>query len=186
MSELSFQEFTQLALRTESKIDSANINVNQVKTLLDIFIVIGTLLDYTKKGIFYNNYSKLDENYDALVKKLNDLCYHLHDKSMRVKHEEFNFRIIHGLLGTLTESSELAELLLNYLNNNTIDAVGVAEEYGDGDWYKAITYDELKLNENDSRINVIDKLKIRYPDKFSNEHAQNRDIDAERKILERL
>lgn len=180
MSDQSFQEFTQLALRTESKINSANINIDQFKTLLDIFIVVGTLLDYTKKGIFYNNYTKLDDNYDSLIKRLSDLVYHLNDKNMRIKHHEFNFRIIHGLLGAVTEASELAELLLDYLNSGKINVTGVSEEFEDlGGWYKALIYNELNINEDVARRNLIDKLKVRYPDKFTNECAENRNIAME-------
>jgi NTP pyrophosphatase (non-canonical NTP hydrolase) len=36
----------------------------------------------------------------------------------------------------------------------------------------------------DSLQKNIDKLKVRYPDKFSEELAENRDLDTERKILE--
>lgn len=42
----------------------------------------------------------------------------------------------------------------------------------------------LNLDSDDIRQKNIDKLKLRYPDKFSKEAAVNRDTDAERKVLE--
>lgn len=185
--DLSFQEFTQLALRTESKVTSANLNVQAFMDLLELFITVGTLLDYTKKGIFYNNYTKYDENYEALVNKLMAKVADFHsssEKYSRVNHDSLNFRLIHGLLGAVTESSEIAEHLLKYITTGEIDKVGIGEEFSDIDWYKAITFDELQLEENTCRTNVINKLKVRFPDKYDDAAAANRNLEEERKKLE--
>ncbi len=43
---------------------------------------------------------------------------------------------------------------------------------------------DRKINMSDARQRVMDKLKVRFPDKFSYDQANNRDLDAERKALE--
>lgn len=181
-----FQNFTRLALRTESKINNANIDLHKFKLLLEMYITIGNFLDYMKKGIYYNNYSKYETNEVELSNKLNDLLSDfLVVENNRENVNNFNFRVMHGLLGALTESSEIAEHLLKYLETEQIDKIGVSEEFSDFDWYKAITFDEMQLDENQSRQNVIDKLRIRYPDKYDDSKAEKRDLKAERKELEK-
>lgn len=182
----NFKEFQGLALRTESKVENANMDVGSIKTLLRLFITVGTLLDYTKKGIFYNKYEKYDEHFTEIVGMMNDLVLTLAvAKDDRKEVSDLNFRTFHGLLGSLTESAEVAEILLKYLEHGTVDKVNVGEEYADGDWYKAIVFDELDLSETTTRANVINKLKVRYPEKYTDECAVNRDLSAEREKLEK-
>jgi hypothetical protein len=51
-------------------------------------------------------------------------------------------------------------------------------------WYIAILLRELDLDfESLLQLN-IDKLKARFPEKFTESHALNRDLDKERDILE--
>lgn len=185
--QLSFKEFTDLALRTESKIDGASFNYPAFIALLDLFITVGTFLDYTKKGMFYNNYTKYDEQYKELLHKLHSGMLTLQNaesEGERVLSTEYNFRVIHGLLGAVTEASELCEHLKSYMLNGKVDTAGIAEEFSDGDWYKAIMFDELGVDEQTARRNVINKLKVRYPEKYSDVSALNRDIATERKELE--
>jgi hypothetical protein len=187
--QLSFPEFTQLALRTESKVLNPKINVQAFGTLLHMFVTVGTLLDYIKKGIFYNNYSKYDDYVDELTVQLKKQTalfeeYNNSGEFTRIENPLFNFRVIHGLLGASTEASEIAEHLLNYLYDGTIDKAGIGEEFSDSDWYKAIIFDELNLDESVCRQNVINKLKIRFPDKYSDEAAANRNLNEERIKLE--
>ena len=186
--ELRFEDFKTLALRTESKIDSASINMDAFTTLIELFVKVGTLLDYMKKGIYYKNYSKYDENYAQLVNELNEKFAQFLTANSDKEREDFNglnYRIIHALLGAMTESSEIAEHLHKYLVDGTVDAAGIGEEFSDSDWYKAIGFDELKLSEVVCRQNVIDKLMVRFPDAYSDELAANRDLESERKELEK-
>ena len=186
--ELSFDEFKRLAIRTESVIDSTSINMDAFVSLINMYIKVGTLLDYMKKGIYYNNYTKYDENYAYLVDSLNGEFARFLDFNQTGSRETVDtvdFRLVHALLGTMTEASEIAEHLKNYLVDGTVDAAGIGEEFSDIDWYKAIGFDHLKLSELVCRLNVINKLKVRFPDKYSDEAAANRDLKAEREELER-
>lgn len=183
---MSFEEFTNLAIRTESVVEEASVDIPSFKSLLEMFVIVGTLLDYTKKGIFYNNYSKYDDNYVSLVQALNDKFLEFVESSCdgeRVQ-QKLDYRLIHGLLGAITESSEIAEHLISYLDSGAVDKAGILEECGDSDWYKAILFDHLNISENTSRTNVIEKLKVRFPDKYSDDAAANRNLSEERKKLE--
>jgi hypothetical protein len=51
-------------------------------------------------------------------------------------------------------------------------------------WYLAILADDLGVSFEQMWEKNINKLKKRYPDKYSHDKALNRDTDAERKILE--
>ena len=98
---------------------------------------------------------------------------------------EVNSRVFHALLGIITEAGELSDALLNAVTGGGIDAVNLQEEAtGDMGWYRAILNDELGLDEYQGLTNVINKLRTRYPDKFTNELAANRNLEAERKHLE--
>jgi hypothetical protein len=63
------------------------------------------------------------------------------------------------------------------------------EEMADGaggtnSWYGAILCDVLNIDPYDPMDKVIRKLKARFPDKYCDEKADNRDIAAERAELE--
>lgn len=188
MTELTFERFTEQALRTESKVNEVQINIEDFKNLLKLQITVGTLLDYMKKGIFYNNYTKYDANYDQLMNDLYNIVTNampLSPGERIVQDNPPNYRVVHGLLGAVTESAEIAEHLLKYVQDGTLDKAGIGEEFSDHDWYKAITFDELVLDENVCRQNVINKLRIRFPDAYNDEAAASRDLTAERKELEK-
>lgn len=94
-------------------------------------------------------------------------------------------REIHTAIGIFTESGELAECLLKALHEGgELDKVNFAEELGDVDWYKAIGHDVTGVSEDVIRAKIIAKLRKRYPEKFTSENALNRDLAAERAILE--
>jgi len=92
---------------------------------------------------------------------------------------------LHALLGIITEVSELADALTPFIfDKKSLDVVNVEEELADAMWYIAILvrlHDidfEAALNRN------IEKLKARFPEKFDADRAINRDVVAERVILE--
>lgn len=95
-----------------------------------------------------------------------------------------NPRLLHAVLGFTTESIEMVEAIYKQLHGDELDRVNMAEEIGDLEWYKAIALDELGADEAVIRERNIAKLRQRFPDRFSAEKAINRDVAAERVILE--
>ena len=96
-----------------------------------------------------------------------------------------NSRILHACMGTTTEAGELVDACKKSMfYGKQLDKVNLAEEAGDVLWYIAILCDELGITFEELFEVNITKLKKRYGDKFSDESAENRDLAAEREILE--
>lgn len=93
--------------------------------------------------------------------------------------------LLHSIVGTATEAGEQLELLANVLfNNQTFDEVNFIEEMGDVFWYAAIGLNQVKATFGDVQQINIAKLRHRFPQKFNEYDANNRDLFGERKILE--
>jgi len=92
---------------------------------------------------------------------------------------------LHMVIGISTEAGELLDAYKkHFAYGKNLDVVNVGEEIADIMWYisnlcriKGIDLEEM-MERN------INKLKARYPDKFSQEKALNRNLDIERDILE--
>lgn len=91
---------------------------------------------------------------------------------------------VHMLFGMSTEVGELTDAYKRYLAYGTeLDYLNVQEEIGDLCWYIAnfCTFNDFDLEEI-LRIN-IEKLKTRYPEKFTQKDAVERDLQKERDTL---
>ena len=104
-----------------------------------------------------------------------------------------NSRILHGIMGIVDEAGELntiAKAKIYY--NKEIDMVNLKEELGDLWWYFRLLLDEIAVIENSTPAQVFEsiaemnkaKLHERYPEKYSDKAATNRDLNRERKELE--
>lgn len=111
----------------------------------------------------------------------------LFNKLIDSKGKEYNqARLIHAQMGMQTEVAEFADALKKSLfYGKPLDIVNLKEELGDLMWYMAIAMDELDTNFTEEGDRVINKLKTRYPDKFTVDKAENRNLELERAILER-
>jgi len=98
-----------------------------------------------------------------------------------------NPRILHAAMGLVTESGELLDALkkATYYGKE-LDLTNVKEEAGDILWYLAILFDALGTSFEEEQARVIAKLRTRFPDKFTEEAAENRNLDAERVVLEQI
>jgi NTP pyrophosphatase (non-canonical NTP hydrolase) len=187
---MNLKEFQTLAMRTESIVDEVECNKLLLSTVLEQFVVVSELLDCLKKQIYYNDSSKLEKMKGTLTSKMaynsNTLCLLATDKDLEINTIDINSRILHGIIGNGSEAGELVSALLIALNGGELDAVNIAEELADSSWYHAPIYDELGIDWDTSLGQVIEKLRIRFPDKYSDAHAKNRDLDSERKALNKV
>jgi len=93
---------------------------------------------------------------------------------------------IHMLFGMATEVGELMDVYKkNIAYKKELDLVNVQEELGDIFYYLASFcringFDLEKILERN-----VAKLESRYPDSFTEYHANNRNLDKEREILEK-
>lgn len=92
---------------------------------------------------------------------------------------------VHMALGMVTEASEIADVYKKQIAyGKPLDNINLAEEIGDLMWYIA-NYCTIKGFDLQEICDTnIEKLRIRYPEKFTSEDAINRNLDEERKILE--
>lgn len=94
-------------------------------------------------------------------------------------------KLMHGSIGVATESGELLDVIKKHVwYGKPIDLANIEEEIGDMLWYAALLCNALDVNMEDIMKKNINKLRVRYPDKFTEQAANNRDLDSERKVLE--
>lgn len=140
------------------------------------FIASAERLDLIKKSLFYGR--DLPEDFPHLK---------VENQPQMAK---VNPNIIHGIIGIATEAGELVEALDSGLfaaalfEAPEIDMVNVCEEIGDVLWYQAILARVANQTFDSMMQTVINKLRKRFGDKFSEFDANNRNLDAERAILE--
>jgi NTP pyrophosphatase (non-canonical NTP hydrolase) len=93
---------------------------------------------------------------------------------------------VHMVMGMSTEVGELVDVFKkNLAYKKPIDWVNVKEEIGDLMWYIVNFCNENNLDINSILETNINKLKDRYPEKFSTDDAINRNLVKERNTLEK-
>jgi len=194
MKTINLEEYTAAAIKTESRIDGIKSNLNILSSTLKICMAIGNILDMQKKNIFYDKpidinkfkelndqISKISINLNSEIEKIDNI-----ENLPKPQINTINPRVAHGIIGKFTEATELIEAMYQAMfEGKNLDSVNVAEEIGDDAWYTAILVDALNINWTGIFEKNIEKLKKRYNDKFSVEKAINRDLEAEREILEK-
>jgi NTP pyrophosphatase (non-canonical NTP hydrolase) len=98
--------------------------------------------------------------------------------------------LLHGTMGIANESGELADAVKRHVFYGApMDWTNVEEELGDLLWFISLCITSLRKAghavsfESIMRKNIA-KLAKRFPDAFKEEDALERDLDAERKVLE--
>ena len=139
----------------------------EVKETFEKFAATGETLDNQKRRLFYGKGENLKE--DAVE-----------DFSI----ENLNGNIVHAIYGLCTEAGEISEAFLKAAKTGEFDEVNLKEEAGDLLWYLAMLFRELDTDFSEVSSTNINKLKARFPDKFTQEDAYNRNLATEREILE--
>lgn len=99
-------------------------------------------------------------------------------------------RALHAAIGLATESGELLDQLKKHLfYGKPLDRVNLIEEAGDLMWYLSVLLDFLLEGQEDQFefvqfINIA-KLQKRYGGSFDAIKATQRDLSAEREVLEK-
>lgn len=194
---MDLEEYITLATRTESRPENITANPQLIVNLLTLFTCSGRMLDQLKKHVFYNrpyDADKFNLDYQSMVATLQHMTWiQINGTDAQMGNEpikNINPRLFHAIIGIATEATELCEALLDTQLQNEIDLVNLREEIGDVSWYIAILFDTLQEIGHDGTWEDvlernIEKLRARFPDKFTNEDANNRDLETERQILEK-
>jgi NTP pyrophosphatase (non-canonical NTP hydrolase) len=94
-------------------------------------------------------------------------------------------RLLHAVIGIATESGELLTALKAHIfYGKPLDIVNLKEELGDKEWYTALAIDALLSDYEEIMTTNNAKLRKRYPNKFTEEAALNRDIPAELSVFD--
>jgi NTP pyrophosphatase (non-canonical NTP hydrolase) len=185
---MDLQQYITDATRTESKIPTVSIDPVLLTQVLEVQAATGRLLDQLKKNIYYTKPIKTgmwNDDVNLLVNVGGKIQSGAYLPLTSPKTIDIDPRVFHAIVGIATESAELIEAVLESLSSGTpIDRVNVLEELGDINWYQAILIDALAGNWDKILTTNIEKLRARYPEKFTAAAAIDRDIDAERVILE--
>ena len=175
-------EYKQLALRSDlsdeqyeevnKRIDNNFRLIHKLGSYIDLLEAYSNAIDEIKKALFYGK-SPTPQN-----------CTEL---SPPTPFDRKRLEIIHGLIGLFSEVGELVPILKQALSDPTeIDKVNAAEEIGDVCWYLlGVLCEGLEIDPYDVLSANIEKLKARYPDKFSFNLANERNLLNERETLEK-
>jgi NTP pyrophosphatase (non-canonical NTP hydrolase) len=99
--------------------------------------------------------------------------------------DQRTIRLLHAWMGLETEVGELMDALKKHIfYGKPLDWVNIKEELGDLEWYAGVLSDVSQVSLNEIFTRNIEKLRMRYPEKFTEEKALNRDLKGERDILE--
>lgn len=153
--------------------NSEMVGASDLLTLLDNVAMLGYAVNLRKKVLFRG---KRPEEIGLTYPTPGD------ELSLRVNPNEAD--LVHGVVGSITEVGELAEMLAARIRGIPADKINAVEETGDVTWYLSrvlkwagVTFAQcFKIN--------IDKLHGRHGETFNMHRDHNRDLAAERAGLE--
>jgi phosphoribosyl-ATP pyrophosphohydrolase len=129
-------------------------------------------VDALKKAYFYGRAT------DVVDDLMPDVLWNKADERASLDH--IHTDVVHGIVGVLTEATELASLLVTAAYEGTpIDEKKLVDESGDALWYLALLFKKLGVSFGDVAAANIAKLSARYPTKFSLEAWEARDKTSE-------
>lgn len=100
--------------------------------------------------------------------------------------QEFNAQLLHYVLGIGTEAGEIQDAAKKtVIYGQDLDHVNLVEEVGDILWYLSRLLTLVGSSFDEAMKKNNEKLKVRYGDKFTEYAALNRDLNKERKILDK-
>jgi len=182
---MTLKDYVSAAIRTEAdytRYVSRLTRSNEAKSfllLLNQIVHLGELTNRWKRAVIYGK--DPEKGFRSL---LIPGAYADSTQVIRLNEPDI-VRLVHGLLGKMTEVGELVEALLSYVREGKLlDRVNIAEEMGDDAWYNALIFDVLGVDPEGILEANIAKLRVRYPEKFSEQEAIERDAEAERAALE--
>lgn len=139
--------------------------------LLQTVTAIGKHLDALKKIIFYRKNITDNQQLEALLQTTKNEITAAHTDQLNLKDLIFmmdkqDTDFFHGLVGTVTETAELAEAWINSgCSPKRIDEENILEEVGDLAFYSDVMLQALptpKLND-EAIVHRVRKLRKRYP-----------------------
>jgi NTP pyrophosphatase (non-canonical NTP hydrolase) len=172
---LKIEEYQVLAKRTM-------VNISEHEDLIHmemgVITEVAECVDLLKKELAYKK--PLDINH--LAEEIGDILWYLANQATisNVKLESViskNFTLSNRVAKSIFIYNSFKNLLDSFLNDEK--SIFIQSNYNKID----IICKVLELDINEIMYRNIEKLKVRYPDKFSTENALNRNLDEENKVL---
>jgi NTP pyrophosphatase (non-canonical NTP hydrolase) len=160
---MNILEYQQLAKRTNQDLESFRLNIWHMN--YGIMTELGEMVDPIKKNLAYGK----DIDFVNVAEEMADCCWYVVNKALFENEELEEPSIIESSFDFTMESLFRWH---GFSNQSLLNDLFTFCNYMNIDFYKSLE-------------NNINKLKVRYPEKFTKENAINRDLEAERKELER-
>lgn len=145
------------------------VTAAQLDFMLQSVMTNGVWADRVKRALFYGKSTQEDRGWS----------------NTSVTHRPELKDLVHAMLGCITESAEIAEHVRDVLTGaKPLDKVNLVEEFGDVLWYIGMGLRFVDSTFGEAFEKNIAKLRKRFPDKFTEALAVDRDLDGERAVLE--
>ena len=168
----TFDYLAESALTASDSFHSDNVDPVVLDNVLRDCIASLQALDMLKKAFFYG------KDYTIPAKYENSEA-----EPLGIEYPDTD--IVHGIIGVATEAGELLEALYATLfDGKEFDAANCYEEVQDVSWYLAMLLRCTNKTFDDAFRANIAKLRKRFGNKFTEYDAINRDLTAERVIIE--
>ena len=155
-----FKEYTDNVLKTDADSEQYKTSLERLDRIyaglatnsFNDFIGIANTIECLRKSVFYG------KGYDVPFITGIDLT--------NIKENgNISIRTIHALMGMIGEICEVVKAI-DHGNEDEI-----VKELGDVEWYRAILYHELNIDQQEVWGRNIDKLRKRYGEKFTEQQA---------------
>ena len=157
-------------------------NKDDLYKAFGLFLIATGSLDFLKKKIMYNpnpqELLKLDAKISNEIRIFDDP-----QVIDLISKDETLSKLLHYYIGVATEANECVLALIKAAKGD-MDIINMTEEMVGIQWYLARANDTLNLKLEDQMNSLIRQLTVRYPEKFNEENAINRNETEERKALE--
>lgn len=185
---MNIGSYIELALRTEKSVESiGGPEDGRYWAAFEVIVEASHLADLLKKKLIYGKaveQREIEEQMRIVAAAATGKL----DASLPMP-LKLSPRLTHAALGGIGEWGELLDALLNDADEvEPMKLSHLVEEVGDTMWYQALALDAI----NDLGVATPDavllanirKLQARYPERFSLQSSNNRDVAAERAAIE--
>lgn len=184
---MNYIEYQNLANRTFKSLYEENSNARHM--MMGVITEIGEIIDIYKKNLAYDK--PIDEV--NLSEEWADVAWYLANEACRtgvlLNFEDYhlaehyvNCPIEEILMDVVISFKQMQQIRIKTNYNKTITSNNLNALFNH---WVYIGENVLEINTDKALQNNIDKLRVRYPDKFTEKAALNRDLDSERRELEK-
>lgn len=179
-----FEDYAKKQTRTDPDYDVIAERINKDPQLARLSMAallmiedLGGILDTVKRQVIYGKGSQPDDRVLTLANQTKvNLARFIEPRTLR---------LVHMLLGLGSEPGELAKNVIDYVDGNSdLDEVNVGVECGDVTWYVRGALNAVCQSYETCHAQNHAKLLKRFPEKFTEEAANERDVAAERVVEE--